>query len=197
VFGSILAAADVWQASANHRPPRIEQAVDSHRARRNRWRIQPGNDGRTLVMVPDEDIVQASSRPPVRTPDHEAEIARAHARAERAEEHAKSNFAGFMRIHAAIDRNPNASITQARELSTIASKSLARRRARFNQPRVRSTIQRFGSTTKNGRTLPVEVDADGVKAECCAGLLANLAVAPAPEAIAAHPPQSRELRATI
>ena len=67
-----------------------------HRARRNSWRTQPGNDGRTLVMIPDEDVAVASSRPPVhtadrapvRTPDHEAEIARAHARAERADERA-------------------------------------------------------------------------------------------------------------
>src|ERR1700733_8400793 len=39
-------------------------------------------------------------------------------------------------------------MTQARDDSIIASKSLASRRARFSHPSVRSTIQRLGSTTK-------------------------------------------------
>src|SRR5215203_1486175 len=41
-----------------------------------------------------------------------------------------------------------ASCTKARWVRVSPSKSLARRRQRPNQPNVRSTIQRFGSTTK-------------------------------------------------
>jgi hypothetical protein len=39
-----------------------------HRARRLGWRTQPGNDGRTLVLVPDEPGVQPRARPPVQAP---------------------------------------------------------------------------------------------------------------------------------
>src|SRR4051794_22797972 len=39
------------------------------RARRLGWRTQPGNDGRTLVLVPPETDVQPRSRPAVQTPD--------------------------------------------------------------------------------------------------------------------------------
>jgi hypothetical protein len=40
-----------------------------------------------------------------------------------------------------------ATSSQASEDSVVASKSLARRRARLIQPNVRSTTQRFGNTT--------------------------------------------------
>jgi hypothetical protein len=67
-----------------------------HRARRSGWRTQPGNDGRTLVLVPDDEMadirprapVHMADRTPVRTNDHDDEIARANARAERAERRA-------------------------------------------------------------------------------------------------------------
>jgi hypothetical protein len=39
-----------------------------HRARRLGWRTQPGNDGRTLVLVPDETGVRPRVRPPVQAP---------------------------------------------------------------------------------------------------------------------------------
>jgi hypothetical protein len=65
-----------------------------HRARRSGWRTMPGNDGRTLVLVPDgvevvrtpvRTVEQTPDRTADRTPDHAEEIARAHARADRAE----------------------------------------------------------------------------------------------------------------
>ena len=41
-----------------------------HRARRSGWRTQPGNDGRTLVLVPDDiEPVRTPDRTPVRTAD--------------------------------------------------------------------------------------------------------------------------------
>ena len=68
-----------------------------HRARRNNWRTQPGNDGRTLVMISAEDITDARSKPPVHTDDRapvrangvDEEIARANARADRGDERAE------------------------------------------------------------------------------------------------------------
>jgi hypothetical protein len=69
------------------------------RARRLRWRTQPGNDGRTLVLVPESTAVQPRGRPPDRTaeqsPVQPPEIARlsglldrAHERADKAEQRA-------------------------------------------------------------------------------------------------------------
>jgi chromosome segregation ATPase len=62
------------------------------RARRFGWRTQPGNDGRTLVQVPDDVTVQPPSRPdgqpPGRTPGQSAEIARLTAQLTAADERA-------------------------------------------------------------------------------------------------------------
>ena len=62
------------------------------RARRTRWRTLPGNDGRTLVLVPDGTDVQPRVRPPdqtaVQTPAQTAEIARLSHLIERANERA-------------------------------------------------------------------------------------------------------------
>ena len=68
------------------------------RARRFGWRMQPGNDGRTLVLVPDDAAVQL--RPPVRPPGRTGETARLAAllaeergRAERADRRADDAMA--------------------------------------------------------------------------------------------------------
>jgi hypothetical protein len=50
-----------------------------HRDRRQRWRTQRGNDGRTLVLVPEEaEAVRTPMRSAVRTADHKALHAAAH-----------------------------------------------------------------------------------------------------------------------
>lgn len=71
-----------------------------HRARRAGWRTMPGNDGRTLVLIPDDEVADIRPRAPVHTPDrtadhspartpgHDDQIARSNARAERADERA-------------------------------------------------------------------------------------------------------------
>jgi hypothetical protein len=72
-----------------------------HRARRSGWRTMPGNDGRTLVLVPDDEMadirprapVHTPDRTPVRTADHDEEIARANARADEAHERADAALA--------------------------------------------------------------------------------------------------------
>ena len=43
------------------------------RARRLGWRTQPGNDGRALVLVPDDIEVQPRERSPERAHEHSAE----------------------------------------------------------------------------------------------------------------------------
>ncbi len=72
------------------------------RARRLGWRMQPGNDGRTLVLVPDDAAVQLRPpvRPPVRPPGRTGETARLAAllaeergRAERADRRADDALA--------------------------------------------------------------------------------------------------------
>jgi hypothetical protein len=76
-----------------------------HRARRSGWRTMPGNDGRTLVLVPDDEMADIRPRAPVHTPDrtpvrtagHDDEIARANARADKANERADA-------AHALADR---------------------------------------------------------------------------------------------
>jgi hypothetical protein len=79
-------------AQAGERLGMSAEAV-RHRARRSGWRTMPGNDGRTLVMVPAEieaqpvrTSVRAVDRAPDHTVNHSDEIARAHARADRAED---------------------------------------------------------------------------------------------------------------
>jgi hypothetical protein len=58
-----------------------------HRARRAGWRSMPGNDGRTLILLPD-DVAPVRTPGHMRAPDQAAEdvetSARAHGRAERA-----------------------------------------------------------------------------------------------------------------
>jgi hypothetical protein len=102
-----------------------------HRARRAGWRTQPGNDGRTLVMVPDDELptdaqlrpaVQTIVRAPARTPDHQAEIARAHARAERAEARADE---ALQRADAA-DADRRAAIALADQTVTLLTDAVAR-----------------------------------------------------------------------
>jgi hypothetical protein len=87
------AARSAWltYAQAGERLGMSAEAV-RHRARRSCWRTMPGNDGRTLVMVPAEIEVQpvrtparAVDRAPNHAADQSAETARAHARADRAE----------------------------------------------------------------------------------------------------------------
>jgi hypothetical protein len=63
------------------------------RARRLHWRTQPGNDGRTLILVPDSTAVLPRGRPPDRTAVQTPEFARlsglldwAHERADKAEQ---------------------------------------------------------------------------------------------------------------
>ena len=41
-----------------------------HRSRRLGWRTQPGNDSRTLVLLPDDAPVRPPVRPAVHTPVH-------------------------------------------------------------------------------------------------------------------------------
>jgi hypothetical protein len=43
------------------------------RARRQRWRTQPGNDGKTLILLPDGEVVRPRVRPPERTPGQPAD----------------------------------------------------------------------------------------------------------------------------
>ena len=49
------------------------------RARRLGWRTQPGNDGKTLVMVPDDADVRTRQRAPKGTGEHSTERAPEHA----------------------------------------------------------------------------------------------------------------------
>jgi hypothetical protein len=102
-----------------------------HRARRAGWRTQPGNDGRTLVMVPDNEpaadtparpAVQTTVRAPVRTRDHREEIARAHARAERAEIRADE---AMQRANAA-DADRRAAIALADQTVTLLTDTVAK-----------------------------------------------------------------------
>src|SRR5277367_6054205 len=72
-------------AQASERLGLSPEAV-RHRARRAGWRTMPGNDGRTLVLVPDDEEIRP--RAPARTSETDEEIARANARAERAERRA-------------------------------------------------------------------------------------------------------------
>jgi hypothetical protein len=74
-------------AQAGERLGLTPEAV-RHRARRSGWRTIPGNDGRTLVMVPDgieAQSMRTDVRTPDRTPDQAEEAARANARAEQAD----------------------------------------------------------------------------------------------------------------
>ena len=73
-------------AQASERLGLSPEAV-RHRARRAGWHTMPGNNGRTLVLVPDDEEIRP--RAPVRTPEPDEEICRANARAERAERRAE------------------------------------------------------------------------------------------------------------
>jgi hypothetical protein len=75
----------VLNSDANDRPPPVHerptwltyaQAAERlglsaeairHRARRSGWRTQPGNDGRTLVLIPDGEVIDIRHRTPVHT----------------------------------------------------------------------------------------------------------------------------------
>ena len=88
------------------------------RARRLRWRTQPGNDGRTLVLVPDSTAVQPRGRPPDRTTDQPTVqtpgqpsvfarlsglLERANERADKAEARAEQERQGRERAEARAD----------------------------------------------------------------------------------------------
>jgi hypothetical protein len=95
------------------------------RARRFGWRTQPGNDGRTLVMVPEDAAVRPRPRPPVRSPeqppDHVDEIARLTARTERAE---SDRRAAEQRANEA-NRRADAADSDRREAVALVQKSVA------------------------------------------------------------------------
>jgi len=75
-------------AQAGERLGLTPEAV-RHRARRAGWRTMPGNDGRTLVLIPDDvEPARTPAQTSDRTPDQSDEIARAYARAEQAEQRA-------------------------------------------------------------------------------------------------------------
>ena len=101
-----------------------------HRARRSGWRTQPGNDGRTLVLIPDAEVIDVRPRPtvhtavqaPVRTPDHQNEIARANARAERAEARADE----AMQRADAADADRRSAIALADQTVSLLTDAVAR-----------------------------------------------------------------------
>ncbi len=65
---------------------RFGMSADAVRMRAHRlgWRMQPGNDGRTLILIPDDAAIEPRTRPPAqsaarsdeRSPAQDAEIAR-------------------------------------------------------------------------------------------------------------------------
>ena len=82
----------------------LSAAAVRMRARRLGWRMQPGNDGRTLILVPDDAAIEPRTRPHTqsparsdeRSPAQDAEIARlmtlltaADARVEKADQRAE------------------------------------------------------------------------------------------------------------
>ena len=112
--------AETWltYAQAGERFSTSAEAVRL-RARRLGWRTQPGNDGRTLVAVPDDVDVQPRPRPPVQSGVQsvgQPEIARlagllavADARADQAEKRAMRRFYALMQpmpIDAQLMRGP-------------------------------------------------------------------------------------------
>jgi hypothetical protein len=85
---SLARPAWLTYAQAGERLGLTPEAV-RHRARRAGWRTMPGNDGRTLVLVPDDvEPARTPAQTSDHTPDQSDEIARAYARAEQAEQRA-------------------------------------------------------------------------------------------------------------
>ena len=91
------------------------------RVRRGAWRTQPGNDGRTLALVPDGTAVQPRVRPPGQPADLDAAIERyeqADDRADAAERRAETADAD----RRAADARADAAIALATEANARADR---------------------------------------------------------------------------
>jgi hypothetical protein len=140
-----------------------------HRARRLRWRTQPGNDGKTLVLLPG-DVEPARPRPPVRTGDRApvhthvqpAEIARLAGLLERADARAD---AAQVRADAADERADRAQArTDAAETrADRAEATVMAERTRADQAEAALGAERARANTLRDK---IEVlQADAVEAE--------------------------------
>jgi hypothetical protein len=96
------------------------------RARRLGWRTQPGNDGRTLVLVPDDADVQPRPRPAEQPPGHDAvQAALQRERADQAE-----NTADLERLRAdQAEKRAESERDRADRAETRAATAEADRRA--------------------------------------------------------------------
>jgi hypothetical protein len=137
-----------------------------HRARRSSWRTMPGNDGRTLVLVPDDiEPVRTPDRTPAQTPQHGADTEandRASGRAERAFEAA---LATVQSAHAA-------EVTALRERADAADRrvasaesALTRADARADQERLRADELRSSLETARADLQAARTEREAATAE--------------------------------